>query len=436
MASKRIDELDARTVADTDLLPVTPSGGPSGKATVAAIVAEGLSQPNSASSGAGASITIKAADGVTSGAGGSITITPGAQATTGGPGKVVIDTLTVGLGASGVATNTAIGVSALAANTSGSNNTAIGYQAGQKITTGSQNVAIGQSSGKALTTGELNVFLGAQAGQSTTTASSNTFVGLNSGTNNTTGASNTAVGRSSLLVCTTGYNNTAVGMSAGSAITTGTDNSLVGISAGLNITTGTHNVCMGREAGAFHANGSTALTTPTNSVYIGFNSRGLNNSDSNSIVIGHIAIGEGANTVVIGNSSTVQQHFYATRYLKTEGSLAFASSTPAAITANQNDYVLTGSAFQRLNCTTAADITGIAPPTSGAHVDGRMIRLVSVGTATVTLKHNDTGSAAANRIYMHGGNHTSLTVNEWADLVYDSTDNGSGAAGWRIVKYA
>jgi hypothetical protein len=65
-----------------------------------------------------------------------------------------------------------------------------------------------------------------------------------------------------------------------------------------------------------------------------------------------------------------------------------------------------------------------------------MIRLVSVGTATVTLKHNDAASTAANRIYMHGGNHTALTVNEWADLVYDSTDNGSGAAGWRIVKYA
>jgi hypothetical protein len=419
MASKRIDELDARVVADTDLLPVTPSGGPSGRATVAAIVAEGLSQPNSASAGAGASITIKAADGVTSGAGGSITITPGAQATTGGPGKVVIDTLTVGRGKSGVTNNTAVGLNALNA-----------------ITSGDQNVAVGQSAGIALTTGALNTFVGAQAGQSTTTASSNTFVGLNAGTKVNTGDANTAIGRSALLACTTGYNNTAVGISAGAAITTGTDNSLVGISAGLNITTGTHNVCMGREAGAFHANGSTALTTPTNSVYIGFNSRGLNNSDSNSIVIGHIAIGEGANTVVIGNSSTVQQHFYATRYIKTEGSLVFASSTPTAIVASQNDYVLTGSAFQRLNCTTASNITGIAPPTGGAHVDGRMIRLVSVGTATVTLKHNDAASTAANRMYMHAGNHTALTVNEWADLVYDSTDNGSGAAGWRLVKYA
>ena len=42
MASKRIDELDARVVADTDLLPVTPSGGPSGRATVAAIVAAAI----------------------------------------------------------------------------------------------------------------------------------------------------------------------------------------------------------------------------------------------------------------------------------------------------------------------------------------------------------------------------------------------------------
>lgn len=90
MASKRIDELTTRTVVNTDLLPPTPSGGPSGSATVAAVVAAGLSQPNSASAGAGASITIKAADGVTSGAGGSIILRPGAQATTGGNGEVKV----------------------------------------------------------------------------------------------------------------------------------------------------------------------------------------------------------------------------------------------------------------------------------------------------------------------------------------------------------
>ena len=65
-----------------------------------------------------------------------------------------------------------------------------------------------------------------------------------------------------------------------------------------------------------------------------------------------------------------------------------------------------------------------------------MIRLVSVGTATVRLMHNSASSTAANRMYRHNGTDVSLTVNEWADLVYDSTDNGSGAAGWRVVKYA
>jgi hypothetical protein len=418
MPSKRIDELDARTVADTDLLPVTPSGGPSGRATVAAIVAEGLSQPNSASAGAGASITIKAADGVTSGAGGSITIQPGAQATTGGPGKVVIDTLTVGRGKTGLTENTAVGVNALAA-----------------VTSGDQNVTVGYNAGKAITTGTLNVGVGSSAFQSANTGSSNTAVGFSSLGNLTTGTVNSCFGRGSGGSLNSS-GNTFIGAFSGGNTSSGGDNTAIGYNAAVSNTTGSNLVAIGHTAGQYHANGSTSLTTAANSIYIGYQVRGFNNSDSNSIVIGYQAIGEGANTVVIGNSSTVQQHFYATRYLKTEGSMVFASSTPTAIVANQNDYVLTGSAFQRLNCTTASDITGIAPPTGGAHVDGRMIRLVSVGTATVTLKHNDAASTAANRIYMHGGNHTALTVNEWADLVYDSTDNGSGAAGWRIVKYA
>jgi hypothetical protein len=330
----------------------------------------------------------------------------------------VIDTLTVGRGNSGVATNTAVGVSALAA-----------------VTSGYQNVAVGDNAGKSLTTGTLNTAIGSNAFALATTGTGNTAFGFDALSALLIGTVNTCIGRGSGSKVTSS-GNTFVGAFSGNTTNTGGDNTAIGYNAIVSNTTGSNLVAIGHTAGQYHANGSTSLTTAANSIYIGYQVRGFNNSDSNSIVIGYQAIGEGANTVVIGNSSTVQQHFYATRYLKTEGSMVFASSTPAAITANQNDYVLTGSAFQRLNCTTASDITGIAPPTGGSHVDGRMIRLVSVGTATVTLKHNDTGSAAANRIYMHAGNHTSLTVNEWADLVYDSTDNGSGAAGWRLVKYA
>lgn len=310
MPSKRIDELDARTVADSDLLPVTPSGGPSGSATVAAIVAEGLSQPNSASAGAGASITIKAADGVTSGAGGSIILQPGAQATTGGNGSIFFkfgnDLVNQALLFKLDSTNT---MSLRRGSDSG-------Y--GQLIV---QNIWIyGTGTDSVIQSNNLNTLLE--------------------------------------------FRNTwGIGWSTGSPSIAGCDTSLR----------------------------------------------------------------RGAKQIISVNSGAANS---------AGSSFAFKANTPAAIVANQNDYVLTGSAFQRLNCTTASDITGIAPPTSGAHVDGRMIRLVSVGTATVTLKHNDAASTAPNRMYLSSGTHLALAVNEWADLVYDSTDNGSGAAGWRIVKYA
>ena len=310
MASKRIDELTTRAVADTDLLPVTPSGGPSGSATVAAIVAEGLSQPNSASSGAGASITIKAADGVTSGAGGSIVLQPGAQATTGGNGSILFK-----FGSDLV--NQAF-LFKLDSNNTMSFRRGSDSSYGQLIV---QNIWI-------YGTGTDSV--------------------IQSNSGNT------------LLEFRNTY---GIGWSSGSPTSAGCDTSLR----------------------------------------------------------------RGAKQIISVNSGAADS---------AGSSFAFKANTPAAITSSQNNYVLTGSAFQRLNCTTASDITGIAPPTSSAHVDGRMIRLVSVGTATVTLKHNDAASTAANRFYMHSGTHLALTVNEWADLVYDSTDNGSGAAGWRVVSYA
>ena len=302
MASKRIDELDARVVADTDLLPVTPSGGPSGRATVAAIVAEGLSQPNSASAGAGASLSIIAADGVTSGAGGSIVLEPGAQATTGGNGSVIVR-------------------------------------------------QPGGASGK-----DLSIY--------------------HDGSNAT-------------IVSNTG--------------------ALRLFQAGNRI--------------MYTGNGYATFTGD----YLGNNDWvliGGGNANGISISNGQLSVNVNKGVLIVANSA----------YDTTVGaSFAFVPSTPAAIVANQNNYVLTGSAFQRLNCTTASDITGIAPPTGGAHVNGRMIRLVNVGTATVTLKHNSASSTAANRMFVASATDKALATNAWADLVYDSTDNGSGAAGWRVM---
>ena len=101
------------------------------------------------------------------------------------------------------------------------------------------------------------------------------------------------------------------------------------------------------------------------------------------------------------------------------GSFAHPSST-VNISTNTNNLAFSSSAFQRLNCTKASQLTGIAPPSGSAHVDGRMIRIVNVGTDTVTIKHMSTSSDAANRIDTTGTDKT-LTSKHALEVIYDST---------------
>jgi hypothetical protein len=96
----------------------------------------------------------------------------------------------------------------------------------------------------------------------------------------------------------------------------------IGCGSLYNNTTGSYNIAIGFLAGATHANGSTALTTPENSIYIGYGARGYNNDDDNSIVIGYVAVGLGANTTVIGNTSTTITTLY--------GKLGVEVTAPAA----------------------------------------------------------------------------------------------------------
>ena len=127
-----------------------------------------------------------------------------------------ISGLTVGKGAGAVSTNTAVGASALAANTSGASGVAIGYQALQANTTASNNTAVGYQAGYANTTSTNNVLIGYQAGYSNTVSSFNTFVGQVAGYN-TTGVQNTFIGSNSGNGVTTGTKNTIIGTYSGAA---------------------------------------------------------------------------------------------------------------------------------------------------------------------------------------------------------------------------
>jgi hypothetical protein len=220
-------------------------------------------------------------------------------------GDTSIYGVTVGRGAGAGSTNTAVGASALAANTTGIVNVAVGQQALFSNTTGGYNVAVGRNTlytnttagnniaigfdtlyynnggqnvavgGTALganTSGANNTALGYNALLSNTTASNNTAVGYQAGYSNTTGIGVTAVGYraayskstgvyitavgGNALENATGDSNTAVGFYAAQALTSGSENTAVGTGAMQNATTGTNNSAFGRSALFYTTSGS------------------------------------------------------------------------------------------------------------------------------------------------------------------------------------
>jgi trimeric autotransporter adhesin len=193
--------------------------------------------------------------------------------------EITIDGVKVGQGGGNVATNTAVGVDALAANEAGgTNNTAVGYQALDANTTGDNNVAMGRG---ALT--------------SNTTASNNTAIGDSALATNTTGTANVAVGTDALIFNTTGSNNTALGTSALVQNTTASGNTAMGFGAGIAITTGADNTIIGREAGE-------ALTTSGSCVFIGSYS-GEQTTGANNTFVGKDSgylVTTGAKNTILG----------------------------------------------------------------------------------------------------------------------------------------
>lgn len=159
------------------------------------------------------------------------------------------------------ASNTAIGLAALAAVTTGLQNTAIGSQALTATTTGGGNVAVGQFALSTNTTGTSNTALGWNALGFATTAAANTAVGSEALTAATTGGTNVALGVQALRNSTAGTENTAVGVLALSNMVSGLQNVAVGVSA-LGNALGNNNIAIGSAAGA-------TLTNGDNNIYIG-----------------------------------------------------------------------------------------------------------------------------------------------------------------------
>lgn len=105
--------------------------------------------------------------------------------------------------------------------------------------------------------------------------------------------------------------------------------------------------------------------------------------------------------------------------------LELIAVSPAALgLGDNNDYAGIGtSSFARLSADAGGStLTGIV-----AGADGRMIVIVNVSANTLTIAHENAGSAAANRFLSTTGANLTLTQDDIAIAVYDAA-----TARWRV----
>jgi hypothetical protein len=231
---------------------------------------------------------------------------------------IFINTLRLGKGTGTGSNNTALGFLTLGANTIGfgnvgvgaftlvgntiaARNTAVGYASLYTNISGNNNTSVGMFSQYLSTTGIGNVSLGYGTLQTNIIGNFSTAIGYRALLNSKSDK-NTAIGAETMFVNQTGTFNTVLGQEALRASVAGSYNSIVGNFSLLNAEA-SYVSALGRDAGRFSSAGN--LLTSSESIFIGFNSKSLNTSSTNEIVIGANAVGEGDNTVTLGHTTII-----------------------------------------------------------------------------------------------------------------------------------
>ncbi len=103
--------------------------------------------------------------------------------------------------------------------------------------------------------------------------------------------------------------------------------------------------------------------------------------------------------------------------------LCSPANTPAALSANTNDWSPGPGWFNRISASSAVNLTGMV-----AGQDGEVRFLWNVGANTITLVHQSASSSAANRWLSTTGADLALAANKIALATYDTT-----SACWRVT---
>ena len=129
-------------------------------------------------------------------------------------------------------------------------------------------------------------------------------------------SSNTSFGDGALKNNSSGTSTTAYGNNALRDNSSGNSNTALGVGSLISNSTGSNNVAIGQSAGQTYQNIST-------SIFIGNSTAATSESQSNVIVIGHNAVGNGSNSVTLGNSSITKTVLY--------GNVGIGTTSPSAL---------------------------------------------------------------------------------------------------------
>lgn len=358
--------------------------------------------------------------------------------------------LTIGRGSGNISFNTAIGVNALFANTTGTTNTAIGYNTLSGNTIGINNTGVGSNSLRSNIGGSYNTGLGSDSLYSNTSGTYNTALGYGALHLNTTGTYNTALGSEALYNSLGGGDNIAIGRRALYNNNDGTNNIALGsfsqfsgstssaynISIGrqssyLNVvgqynvavgyqalysnlnfynvaigyqalrynTSGGYNVAIGYNAGLAATSGNNVISN--NSIFIGNYANPSATNQSNQIVIGYNVFGLGSNTTVLGNSSTTLTALYGNLVLGTTTSTGYKLEVNGTTIITSSTYLATASGNVGIGTTTANKKLEIYGG------NGVGIRLTNSSSTTWDILNNTSSSLD----FVYSGTTTYLKIN-------------------------
>ena len=263
------------------------------------------------------------------------------------------------------------------------------------------NTFFGEYSGINSTGGSNNAF-GRSALASNTTGNGNSAFGNNVLQDNTTGDSNNAFGAQSLMRNITGNGNNAFGYNALESNTEGNDNIAIGSVALGHNTTGNQNTALGSGAGD-NIIGGLPNTTPNNSVFIGYDTTANANNETNQIVIGHSARGDGSNSVVLGNSSITRTRLQGQVIIGSftsppsgiEGAIYYNSTT-------KKHYGFDGTSWNAYDHSQATITVELISQLTTNFYAPNALRINSTslisGSGTLTLKVNDVAYTLGNLI--------------------------------------